>query len=86
MSAPKQIDLLAHYDALCAERDRINAINLPREARLRDLNAQIEALQIEARKVADEIDDERGRERWIALKRDIKTLAPSIEKQRAKAA
>lgn len=60
---------------LRALRDQVNAANAPLEAQLADVLAQIEALRAQAQALADQIDDNRGRERWIALKREIGMLS-----------
>ena len=44
-------------------------------AQLDAVHAQIEALRAQAQALADQIDDSRGRERWIALKREIGMLS-----------
>lgn len=60
---------------LCALRDQVNAANAPLESQLDALHAQIETLRAQAQALADRIDDNRGRERWIALKREIGMLS-----------
>lgn|GEM_PF-3917649 len=60
---------------LCAIRDQVNAANAPLESQLDAIHAQIETLRAQAQALADRIDDTRGRERWIALKREIGMLS-----------
>jgi hypothetical protein len=75
--------LETQYDELCAKRDHVNALNAPLEAELARVCADGEALRIRAAEIAAQIDDNRGREAWLALKRDIRILAPAIERARA---
>ena len=74
--------LQEQYAALCAERDRVNALNAPIEAALEKANAECEAARVRAEQLAAQIDDNRGREKWIALKKDIGTLAVALNKGR----
>lgn len=76
----KPMDYLARYRELCRARDAVNAKNAPLEAKLADLVAQQEKLRVEAEKISGEIDDNRGRETWIALKREIRILAAGLGK------
>lgn len=70
--------LKAEYDAACAERDAVNAANAPLEAELERANTQIEALRGQAAELAARIDDARGRERWLELKKRIGRLAEGL--------
>ena len=72
----------ARLDELCATRDRVNAANAPLEAQLTEVNAQAEALRVKAQALADQIDDNRGRGLWIAMKREIRFLAKALQQGR----
>lgn len=74
--------LKEQYAALCKERDRINALNAPIEADLEKANAECEAARVRAFKLAEKIDDNRGRAKWIEMKKDIGTLAVALNKGR----
>lgn len=74
------VDYLARYSALCAHRDAVNAKNAPLEAELAKLNEQAEAFRVKAEAVAAQIDDNRGREKWLAVKREIRVLAVGLGK------
>lgn len=65
----------ARLAELCALRDQVNAANAPLEQQLSQVNAQLETLRLHADALAAQIDDNRGRERWLALKREIGQLA-----------
>jgi len=73
-------DFLARYRQLCKVRDAVNAQNAPLEAKLADLVAQQEKLRVEAEAISGQIDDNRGREKWVALKREIRILAAGLGK------
>lgn len=66
------------YAELCHQRDAVNAKNDPIEAKLAKINAQVCSLQEEARKLAAQIDDNRGREKWLELKKEIAMLARAL--------
>lgn len=68
----------ARLDELIAMRDAVNRTNEPLEAELTAVNAQLEVLRVKAMRLADQIDDNRGREHWIALKKDIRVLASAL--------
>lgn len=67
---------------LCALRDSVNAANAPLEAQLESLNLQAESFRLQAAEVAAQIDDNRGREKWIALKREIRILTEATASRR----
>lgn len=67
-----------HLASLCAMRDEVNAINRPIEEELALVNSQIEALRVKQMRLADSIDDNRGREHWVALKKDIRILSDAL--------
>jgi uncharacterized coiled-coil DUF342 family protein len=75
-------DMPAYYAELCAQRDAVNAANAPHEAELDQVNAQINALQERAMSVAAAIDAARGGANWLALKREIATLAKALSGRR----
>lgn len=66
------------YDELCAMRDEVNAKNAPLEEQLAAANAEAEAARLRADRIAAQIDENRGRESWIALKKDIRVLAAGL--------
>lgn len=70
------------YAELCALRDAVNAANAPIEAALAEVVSQMETLRVQAEKLAAEIDDSRGREKWIALKKEIGVLAKAMNGRR----
>lgn len=78
----KPSEFQARLDELCATRDRVNAANAPLEAQLTEVNAQAEALRVKAQALADQIDDNRGRGLWIAMKREIRFLAKALQQGR----
>lgn len=80
LDAIESTDFLARYRHLCAIRDKVNKANEPLEAKLADLVAQQEKLRVEAEKISGQIDDNRGREKWVALKREIRILAAGLGK------
>lgn len=68
----------ARLRELEAMRDEVNKTNEPIEAELASVNAQIEVLRVKSMRLADQIDDNRGREHWLALKKDIRLLASAL--------
>lgn len=66
------------YYTLCDRRDAVNAANAPLEAQLEQVNARINELQAQALALASQIDDNRGREKWLDLKREIRFLAVAM--------
>lgn len=82
IEAPKieATDYVARYHELTNYRDAINAQNAPLEAELAKLVAEQEALRVKAEAIAAKIDEARGREKWIALKREIRILAAGLGK------
>jgi len=76
------MDLKALYTDLCAQRDAVNAKNAPLEAELDRANAECEKWRVKALELAAQIDDNRGREKWLDLKRQIGQLAPAMSRAR----
>lgn len=76
------MDLKKMYADLCAQRDEVNAKNAPLEADLEKANAECEKWRVKARDIAAQIDGNRGREKWIDLKRQIGQLAPAMSRAR----
>lgn len=68
----------SRLDELIAVRDAVNNANEPLEAELTATNAQIEVLRVKAMRLADQIDDNRGRKHWVALKKDIRILSAAL--------
>lgn len=66
------------YAELCALRDAVNAANAPLEEALAAKCADMEKLRVEAEALSAQIDDIRGRARWIALKKEIGVLAKAL--------
>ncbi len=82
---PKPIlptEFQARYDELCALRDEVNEKNAPLEAQLDAANAEAEAARLRAQELADQIDDNRGRALWIAMKKEIGVLAKALSGRR----
>lgn len=77
------MSLEQQYDDLCARRDAVNETNAPLEQELARVCAEGEALRIRAAEIAAMIDAHRGGEAWLALKRDIRILAPAMERAKA---
>lgn len=69
---------LARYYALCDQRDAVNKANEPIEAELTKVNDQINALQSKALELANNIDEARGRDKWLKLKSEIAFLARGL--------
>lgn len=74
----KPSEFKARLAELCTARDQVNAANAPLEVQLAEVNAQAEALRVKAQAIADQIDDNRGRASWIAMKREIATLSKAL--------
>ncbi len=70
--------LKADYATQCAERDRVNQLNAPLEAELAGLAEQHEALRVRMEAIAQRIDENRGGQRWLDLKRSIGQAANTI--------
>jgi hypothetical protein len=73
-----ELMLKGKYAELCAQRDQVNAKNAPLELELDKANAEVIAAQAKAHAIAAKIDDNRGREAWITLKREIGVLARAL--------
>lgn len=71
-------DIPARYQELCAQRDAVNEQNAPLEAQLAAANAEVMAAQDRANALAAEIDNNRGRDAWIAMKKEIGILAKMV--------
>lgn len=67
---------------LCALRDSVNAVNAPLEVELEKLNAKAEEYRVKAAEVASRIDETRGREKWVAMKREIRILTEATASRR----
>lgn len=80
------MDLKALYTDLCAQRDAVNAKNTPLEAELEKANAEAEKWRLVAADLASKIDDNRGREKWLDIKRQIGQLAPAMRRARTDSA
>ena len=78
----KASDMEARLADLCALRDKVNAANAPLETRLEQANALSERYRLEAVELANQIDDTRCREKWIALKREIGVLTKATSGRR----
>jgi hypothetical protein len=71
-------EMKLRYERLCAKRDLVNRNNEPLEADLARINAQVCELQAQAHAIAAKIDDNRGREKWVDLKKEIAFLARAM--------
>jgi len=72
------MDLKKMYADLCAQRDAVNAVNAPLEAELQQANAEYEKWRLKAAEIATKIDDNRGREKWVEMKKTIGQLARAV--------
>lgn len=70
------------YAELCALRDSVNAAAAPIQAKLDEANARAEQARLEAAALASQIDDLWGREKWVALKKEIGVLAKALSGKR----
>ena len=68
----------ARYAELCALRDRVAAEAAPLQAELDEANARCEAARVEALAIAEQIERVWGKEKWIALKKEIGVLAKAL--------
>ncbi len=78
LDAIESTDFLARYRALCKIRDQVNAKNAPLEAELEKANLAVAEAQAKAAVISAQIDANRGGEKWIALKREIRILAAGL--------
>lgn len=78
LDAIEQTDFLARYRALCKIRDAVNAQNATLEAELEKANLAVNEAQAKAAKISAQIDANRGGEKWISLKREIRILAAGL--------
>lgn len=78
----KPSEFRSRLDELTALRDAVNAANAPIEQLLEEANASAEEMRLQAERLAGQIDDNRGREKWIALKREIATLTRALGAKR----
>jgi hypothetical protein len=70
------------YAELCALRDKVYAATAPLQAKLDDANARCEAARVEAAALAEQIEVAWGKEKWIALKKEIGVLAKALNGRR----
>lgn len=66
------------YERLCQQRDTVNERTAPLQRRLDAVNANIQALSVEAERVAAEIQAVRGGESWLHLKKQIGVMAKAL--------
>ena len=66
------------YDRLCQQRDTVNGRVAPIQRRLDEVNKQIGALNVEAARLAAEIQSLRGGESWLHVKKQIGVLAKAL--------
>ena len=76
------MDLKAIYAELCAKRDAVNEQNAPIEIELAKANAEAEKWRLAAQALAAKIDENRGAQEWLNLKRTIGQLAPAMSRAR----
>jgi uncharacterized coiled-coil DUF342 family protein len=67
------------YKELCAKRDAVNAEVAPLQAKLAEANARAQEAQAEANALAMEIQEKRGGEQWLFLKKEIRMLADALK-------
>lgn len=70
----------ARYEQLCARRDEANAKAAPLMAQLEAANARAQEAQNEANALAAKIQEIRGGEAWIPLKKEIGILAKTLSR------
>lgn len=68
------------YKALCKKRDAVNAEIAPLQAKLAVANERAQKAQAEANALAAEIQEKRGGESWLFLKKEIRMLADALKK------
>lgn len=75
---------LNHYEKryldLVDQRDAVNAQVAPLQEQLDAANEKVNAAQAEALALAAQIDELRGREKWIELKKEIALLSRALPK------
>ncbi len=69
----------ARLAELMSIRDAVNEANAPLEAELEQANLRAEAARLEAEALAAQIDDNRGRIKWLGLKREIADLTKALQ-------
>lgn len=74
--------LKERYKELCDFRDRVNAVCAPVQQALDVANTQVARAQAEAHELAARIQEIRGGEKWLDLKRQIGELARAISPKR----
>lgn len=74
--------LKERYKELCDFRDRVNAAVAPVQKALDFANAEVARAQAEAHELAARIQEIRGGEKWLDLKRQIGELARAISPKR----
>lgn len=70
--------LKARYAELCAQRDATNKAVEPLQAQLAEANLRAESARLEAEALAKQINDVRGGQKWLDLKKEIATLANAL--------
>ncbi len=68
----------ARYDDLCAKRDAVNANLVGIKDEMAKARAKMVAAHKECEKLVVQLNDTRGRESWLALKKEIRQLADAI--------
>lgn len=71
-------NLQARYTELCAKRDEVNLRAAPLQRDLDAANAEAQAANARARKLADAIQALRGGQEWLELKREIGLIAKAL--------
>lgn len=75
---PAEVVMRRRYQSLCEVRDRINAEVKPQQDYLDKANAKVAAAQAEAKAFSDKINEIRGGEEWLQLKKEIGLLARAL--------
>lgn len=73
-------DFVGRYYELKDYIDAVNAENAPLEDELAAVVAEGEKLRVKAEGISAKIDDNRGREKWLAVKRDLRIIAAGLGK------
>lgn len=75
-------DMKARYEKLCAARDQTNASLAALKQQLDDANARSEAARREANGIAEKINEIRGGQAWLDMKKEIGLLATALSGRR----
>lgn len=83
---PTNPEMVARFYELCDQRDALYAKAQPLEDELDKANVECEQARLRAEKIASQIDTVLGRDKFLALKREIAQIARYLGKIPARAA